>query len=85
MQGLVIIGGMCYSIYLLHFAIVSLAGSWLLQLGFRPQGPLYFIPLAILLALLVLVVAAIYFLLVEKPFMRPIGLKRQTAKPVSKG
>ena len=81
-QGLVIIGGMCYSIYLLHFAIVSLAGSWLLQLGFRPQGPLYFIPLAILLALLVLVIAALYFLLIEKPFMRPMGLKHPASAPV---
>jgi peptidoglycan/LPS O-acetylase OafA/YrhL len=66
------IGGMCYSIYLLHFAIISFAGQFLIKSGINlnqyPFIPLYYL----LFIILVLVISSIYFLLIEKPFMRPI-------------
>jgi peptidoglycan/LPS O-acetylase OafA/YrhL len=65
------IGGMCYSIYLLHFAVMervypytrnvglgsSLAANWLVQI--------------FLLTPFVVVICAVYFALVERPCMSP--------------
>jgi len=70
---LVWIGGMCYSIYLLHFAIVSASGQILLRLISNPH-PALMIPLALFLAVMVLLVSSVYYILVERPFMRPVGL-----------
>src|SRR5690606_9912045 len=68
---LVVIGGMCYSIYLLHFAVVSAMGSILPP----PLAPfsdwIWFMMSALIMTLAVLVVSSVYFLLVEKPFMKP--------------
>lgn len=69
---IIIIGGMCYSIYLLHLAILSAAGSILLKAGMHPNGTFYFTIYAIALIIVVLVVSAIYFLFIEKPFMKPV-------------
>jgi peptidoglycan/LPS O-acetylase OafA/YrhL len=67
-----VIGGMCYSIYLLHFGVISFAGQLLLRSGIDVTSKYYFIPFAICFTAVVLFVSAIYFLLVEKPFMRRI-------------
>lgn len=76
-QALVIIGGMCYSIYLLHLAIVSVTGRLLIQSGIdisnRSLLPLFLI----LFMAIVLIGSALFFILVEKPFMKPLGLKNQ--------
>jgi peptidoglycan/LPS O-acetylase OafA/YrhL len=71
---LVIIGGMCYSIYLLHFAIISFVGSLLLKSGINVSGRSYLIPFFLLFIATVLIISAVYFIAVEKPFMRPIKL-----------
>jgi len=71
---LVIIGGMCYSIYLLHFAVISFVGKLLMRSGINLTNPYYVPFLVILFTGAVLFVSAIYFLLIEKAFMRPIGL-----------
>jgi peptidoglycan/LPS O-acetylase OafA/YrhL len=67
---LTIIGGMCYSIYLLHFGILSVLGKLLQSTDWNLSNtaslPLYFI----LFACCILIISAIYFLLVEKPFMK---------------
>ena len=67
---LTLIGGMCYSIYLLHFGILSVLGKLLqktdLNLSNTAYLPLYFI----LFASCILIISSVYFLLVEKPFMR---------------
>ncbi len=77
MEFAVIIGGMCYSIYLLHFAIVAFTGQLLLRSGIQWSDSRLFIPLAILMAAMVLLFSSIYFILVEKPFMKPFSfLKR---------
>ncbi|ULQ56267.1 acyltransferase [Flavihumibacter rivuli] len=82
-----LIGGMCYSIYLLHFAIISMAGRFTIhwQLG---NGYIVNLVLQLfLLAIPVLVVSAVYYLLIEKPCMNPnwpsqlkAFLKRQQGK-----
>ena len=67
----ILIGGMCYSIYLLHFAVVSAAGQLLLKAGLPVAGTGSFVLLALLFSALVLLVSSVYFLVVEKPFMKP--------------
>ncbi|MFL5811315.1 MAG: acyltransferase family protein, partial [Flavisolibacter sp.] len=73
-NGLVLIGGMCYSIYLLHLAIVSTLGRLLQSLWSGFGDTSYFLLLEVGFAIVVLFVSSIFYLLVEKPFMRPIGL-----------
>ena len=67
---LTIIGGMCYSIYLLHFGILSSLGRLLqnttLNLSNSNFIPLYFL----LFTSSILIISSIYFLMVEKPFMQ---------------
>jgi peptidoglycan/LPS O-acetylase OafA/YrhL len=69
---LTLIGGMCYSIYLLHFGILSATGKLLQSFGLAFSNytfiPLYFI----LFTVAILILSAIYFLLVERPFMKMI-------------
>ncbi|HYJ39120.1 MAG TPA: acyltransferase [Chitinophagaceae bacterium] len=66
---IVIIGGMCYSIYLWHQAIISFAGKLIMKSGMDFTNTSY-IPFFILLfSIVVLVLSSVYFLLVEKPFM----------------
>lgn len=75
-QMMVIIGGMCYSIYLLHFAVISATGKLLMRSGINVSS-VSFLPLFISFFIAaILVVSALFFILVEKPFMKPIGLKR---------
>ena len=66
---LTVIGGMCYSIYLIHNLVISALGACLGR--FLPQS----FPVAIALCILVmfpmvLIVSAIYFRLIERPCMR---------------
>ena len=85
---IIIIGGMCYSIYLLHLAVISVVGKLLIRSGIDLSSKLLYLPLALLLIGSVLLVSAIYFILVEKPFMKPIGLGKvhpRKAIPETKG
>lgn len=72
MQGITIIGGMCYSIYLLHFAIISATGTLLVKTNLALTNKIYFPLYASIFILLVLVLSAVYFVFVEKPFMKPV-------------
>ncbi len=62
-----VIGGMCYSIYLIHTQVISFSGNWLLKY----QGGLLH-PLAVAFGtLLILAIASIaFFLLIERPCMQ---------------
>ncbi|NDC42095.1 MAG: acyltransferase [Chitinophagia bacterium] len=64
------IGGMCYSIYLLHYTIISGLGRWTIHLS-RTH---YYLPdLLIQCTLLgagILVLSTLFYLLVERTFMR---------------
>lgn len=65
-----LIGGMCYSIYLIHFPLLNILGDWIYGLGLRQAGLTGLILYLLLFSLLTLLVSAAYFLLVEKPFMK---------------
>lgn len=64
------IGGMCYSIYLFHYAIISAVGNPLIALKWRlPEGVALTFYMMILLAA-ILFFSGIYYLLVERPCMK---------------
>jgi peptidoglycan/LPS O-acetylase OafA/YrhL len=68
---LTVIGGMCYSIYLLHYPIISFFGNPLIRWikvsdSYFPAWLFY----GILLIPMVLLLSAAYFLLIEKPCMK---------------
>jgi len=64
-----IIGGMCYSIYLIHEQIISATGRLLKFVKIENPG-IYFILSYLLLAGVVLMVSAVYFKFVEQPCMK---------------
>lgn len=68
-SALVVTGGMCYTIYLYHFAVISAAGRWLQELGptagYYPTLALH----TLVLVPLVLATSAVLFWLFERPFM----------------
>jgi peptidoglycan/LPS O-acetylase OafA/YrhL len=70
LRGITLIGGMCYSIYLLHTVIISAVGR--LTAG-RLQGYSYltfYWSQVVIFLVAVLAISAIYFLLIEKPCMK---------------
>ena len=64
-----IIGGMCYSIYLLHYTIISILGRLTLKMHITS----YYLPnlvlQIILLSIPILIISSIFYLYVERPFM----------------
>ena len=65
-----LIGGMCYSIYLLHFGVIRLIGDSVTT-GIAPASAgLDLLLSVVVLTLACLLVAVAYFVLVERPFMR---------------
>ncbi len=65
------VGGMCYSIYLLHYPTISLVGRFTVGVDASPHYPLHFLIQALLVLPAVLMVAALFFVLVERPCMVP--------------
>jgi len=71
-----IIGGMCYSIYLLHYAFFHLSVSWTSKLMvFNSYLGNLMIQLLIN-TILVLIVSTVFFILIEKPFMSKKWIKK---------
>lgn len=78
-RGFVLIGGMCYTIYLYHFLMISAVGRFTIGL---PAGSTFtgnYLLQAALVCPLVIAASAVLFLLFEKPFMKPLALRPQTA------
>jgi peptidoglycan/LPS O-acetylase OafA/YrhL len=67
---LTLIGGMCYTIYLLHTSIISGVGRLAADRLIASNYFLYFGIQALVYLAAILVISAIYFLLVEKPCMK---------------
>ena len=63
------IGGMCYSIYLLHYPIISMFGNPLLKYTFSKYTFINVSIYSVVLILLVMTISSIFFLLVERPCM----------------
>ncbi|MBX2916323.1 MAG: acyltransferase [Cyclobacteriaceae bacterium] len=67
---IVIIGGMCYSIYLLHYALIALFSKYSVKLFFPSISYIenYLIQVVIVSPMVILV-SALFFVLVERPCM----------------
>lgn len=63
------IGGMCYSIYLLHFPILSLFGKPMLKYSFSKYTFVNVSIYSVILIFLTMSISSIFFLLVERPCM----------------
>lgn len=68
---LVVIGGMCYSIYLLHLPLLALVAAAARRLPPCATHPRQLLLLSALGVPVVLLGAGIYFVLIERPTMRP--------------
>ena len=70
------IGGMCYSIYLLHYPIISLFGNKLIKLNYSYN--LYFDLLfyTIILSIIILTISSIFYLTIERPCMDKNWIKK---------
>lgn len=64
------IGGMCYTIYLIHNHVIGLVERLTSHLVFAHSFALNFIFQSIIIIPIVLAVSGIYFILIEKPCMR---------------
>lgn len=63
------IGGMCYSIYLLHYPIISMFGNPLLKYSFSKYSFINITIYSIILMCVILLIASAFFLLIERPCM----------------
>ena len=63
------IGGACYSIYLLHYPIISLFGNKLVQFQFTQNKFIDNLIYGIILLITILVISMIFYLLIERPCM----------------
>jgi peptidoglycan/LPS O-acetylase OafA/YrhL len=64
------IGGMCYSIYLLHYEVISVVGRVTRRLGEEAPYWIYLSLQYVLVGGAIVVVCGIYFVGIEKPCMR---------------
>ncbi|WP_316838235.1 acyltransferase [Pedobacter nutrimenti] len=63
------IGGMCYSIYLVHYPIISMFGSNILKLSFSKHEIINVLMYPFLLIIAVMSISSVFFLCVERPCM----------------
>ncbi len=63
------IGGMCYTIYLLHFAIISFVGNPLLSFQFSDNPILNIGLYSIFIISSILLISVVFFVLIERPCM----------------
>jgi peptidoglycan/LPS O-acetylase OafA/YrhL len=65
------VGGMCFSIYLLHYPVISLFGPLVKKIGSLAMPLLVsYMVQSLILTVAVLAVSAVFFVFVEKPFMK---------------
>lgn len=62
-------GGMCYSIYLIHYSVISLVGNPIIGISFSHNQLINQAIYAITLLFAVMVTSSIFFLLIERPCM----------------
>lgn len=70
--GIYIIGGMCYSLYLYHYSVISAIGRLLVKAGFLNRLPVWLeiIVAGAVIVPAVLLFGTIMFILIEKPCMK---------------
>jgi peptidoglycan/LPS O-acetylase OafA/YrhL len=66
---LTVLGGMCYSIYLLHYLMISALAHLTGPIGRSPSFAVHMLVQFALLTPIILLVSAVYFVLIERPCM----------------
>lgn len=64
------VGGMCYSIYLIHYEVISLAGRFTSRWGTNHAYWVYLALQCVLIGIPIIAICSLYFVLIEKPCMR---------------
>jgi peptidoglycan/LPS O-acetylase OafA/YrhL len=64
------IGGMCYSIYLIHYEVISAVGRFTKTLGTLLPNPVYLVMQFVLVGSCIVIICGLYFMMLEKPCMR---------------
>jgi peptidoglycan/LPS O-acetylase OafA/YrhL len=64
-----IIGGMCYTIYLVHYTIISAFGRFTIKLHITDQYLPNLLLQVVLISIPVLVISSVFYLYIERPFM----------------
>ncbi len=70
------IGGMCYTIYLVHASVISLFGNYVCGVSFSKYSFINVSVYSVILLSFVLLVSSVFFLLVERPCMDPDWYKK---------
>jgi peptidoglycan/LPS O-acetylase OafA/YrhL len=70
-QWIALTGGMCYSFYLMHMLIISVAARFTRRLIVPSNFPLTYLIQAILLVACIYLVSTAYYILIERPCMDP--------------
>jgi peptidoglycan/LPS O-acetylase OafA/YrhL len=65
------VGGMCYSIYLIHYEVISAVGRFTKTMGAQLTSPAFLVLQFVLVGSAIVVICGVYFLVLEKPCMRP--------------
>ena len=65
-----IIGGMCYSIYLIHFSAIAIFGHFFVKYGIGNGYFLYYIFQFLILGTLTMIFSSLFFYFIEKPCMQ---------------
>jgi peptidoglycan/LPS O-acetylase OafA/YrhL len=65
-----VVGGMCYSIYLIHYEVISAVGRFTKTLGAHLPDPVYLAVQFILVGSCIVILCGVYFVVLEKPCMR---------------
>jgi peptidoglycan/LPS O-acetylase OafA/YrhL len=65
------LGGMCYSIYLIHLPLLEVVSSKTVHVGFGAPYIVFYAIQVVLLTIVVLAVCVPFYLLVERPCMQP--------------
>jgi peptidoglycan/LPS O-acetylase OafA/YrhL len=73
---LTVIGGMCYTIYLLHNPIISLVGNFTIKHSFSSIFWIDWLIQSVILLSVILIICSIYFVLIERPCMQKDWHKR---------
>jgi peptidoglycan/LPS O-acetylase OafA/YrhL len=66
----VVIGGMCYSIYLLHYPLISFVGRHMLPVGINWGFGPYFCLQMIVYITAIVIISSLFYKVVERPCMR---------------
>ncbi|WP_317166167.1 acyltransferase [Chitinophaga sp. Ak27] len=73
---LVVIGGMCYTIYLIHGPIISIVANYLLKYQFSKWSPINYLIISVVFSLITLGASCLFFIVVERPCMQKDWYKR---------